>query len=153
MNATKLTARQQEILDYLHAHYRKEGVIPSTREIQNHFGFASQTAAMSHLRALERKGAIRRHENMARGIVFPEEMEREEIMDIPVYGEIAAGMAQDAPPEKEGFLSIDVASLGLPRRTKNFALKVRGDILHQENLVIRSELVLPGIPCQPFIHK
>ena len=47
----KLTARQQEILDYLQAEHRRTGIMPSTREIQTHFGFASQTAAVSHLRA------------------------------------------------------------------------------------------------------
>ena len=95
----KLTARQQELLDFLHEAYNETGVIPSTREIQAHFGFASQTAAMSHLRALERKGVIKRLPNKARAVVFPEQLEREEIVDIPVYGEIAAGMAQDVEPE------------------------------------------------------
>ena len=48
-----LTERQQEVLDFLKRYQRETGLIPSTREIQEHFGFASQTAAMSHLRALE----------------------------------------------------------------------------------------------------
>jgi repressor LexA len=127
LSMIKLTARQQEVLDFLHAYYQKEGLMPSTREIQEHFGFASQTAAMSHLRALERKGAIKRVPNIPRAVIFPETMDREEIVDIPVYGEIAAGMAQDAEPEKDGCLSIDVASLGLSRKAKTFALKVRGE--------------------------
>ena len=58
----KLTARQQEVLDYLQSEHRRSGIMPSTREIQEFFGFASQTAAVSHLRALERKGAITRRE-------------------------------------------------------------------------------------------
>ena len=123
----KLTARQQELLDYLHDAHHENGVMPSTREIQAHFGFASQTAAMSHLRALERKGVIKRLPGKARAVVFPEELEREEIVDIPVYGQIAAGMAQDVEQEKEGCLSIDVASLGISRKAKTFALKVRGE--------------------------
>ena len=49
-----LTIRQQQLLDYLREHQRTRGLMPSTREIQHHFGFASQTAAVSHLRALER---------------------------------------------------------------------------------------------------
>lgn len=122
-----LTGRQKEILAYLRSAHRKMGVMPSTREIQHYFGFASQTAAMSHLRALERKGAIMRLANKARAVVFPEELDREEIVDIPVYGRIAAGMAQDVAPEREGCLSIDVASLGIPRSARTFALKVRGD--------------------------
>ena len=123
----KLTARQQELLDYLHDAHHENGVMPSTRALQAHFGFASQTAAMSHLRALERKGVIKRLPGKARAVVFPEELEREEIVDIPVYGQIAAGMAQDVEQEKEGCLSIDVASLGISRKAKTFALKVRGE--------------------------
>lgn len=123
----KLTRRQEEVLEYLRITQRETGVTPSTREIQHYFKFASQTAAMSHLRALERKGVIQRHPNKARAVVFPEELDREEIVDIPIYGNIAAGMAQDVEPEREGCVSIDIASLGLPSRAKTFALKVRGD--------------------------
>ena len=125
--AHKLTARQQEVLDFLHDAHRTNGVMPSTREIQKYFGFASQTAAMSHLRALERKGVIVRLKNTARAVVFPEELGREEIVDVPLYGEIAAGMAQDVEPERDGCVSIDVASLGMGRSQKVFALRVRGD--------------------------
>lgn len=122
-----LTQRQNEILTYLKETQRMTGVMPSTREIQNFFGFASQTAAMSHLRALEKKGAIIRRAHTARAVIFPEDLDREEIVDIPIYGDIAAGMAQDAPPEKEGCVSMDIASLGIRPSARTFALRVRGD--------------------------
>ncbi|SHJ67345.1 SOS-response transcriptional repressor, LexA [Rubritalea squalenifaciens DSM 18772] len=125
--AKGLTKRQEEIYEYLKREARETGVIPSTREIQHYFGFASQTAAMNHLRALEKKGIIQRVPGKARAVAFPEELEREEIVDIPIYGQIAAGMAQDTTQEREGCLSIDIRSLGLPRNTRTFALKVRGD--------------------------
>lgn len=127
MSQIQLTKRQQEVLDYLKETHRIEGFMPSTRDIQRHFNFASQTAAMSHLRALEKKGAIVRKANKACGIGFPEEMEREEIVDIPIYGSIAAGMAQDVDSERDGCLSIDVSSLGLQANARTFALKVRGE--------------------------
>jgi repressor LexA len=101
--------------------------MPSTREIQHYFGFASQTAAISHLRALERKGVIQRLPGKARAVAFPDELDRAEIVDVPVYGRIAAGMSQDAEPEREGCISIDISSLGIPRHARTFALKVRGD--------------------------
>ena len=123
----KLTTRQQEVLDFLKKNQREQGFMPSTRDIQHHFNFASQTAAMSHLRALEKKGAIIRKANKACGIGFPEDMEREEIVDIPIYGSIAAGMAQDVDSEKEGCVSIDVSSLGVSSHARTFALKVRGE--------------------------
>ena len=62
-----LTTRQQEILDFIGDQQARDGVTPSTREIQHHFRFASQTAALNHLRALERKGPF----NAARGRLAP----------------------------------------------------------------------------------
>jgi repressor LexA len=124
---SELTVRQQEILDYLKRSQRKTGLMPSTREIQHYFGFASQTAAMSHLRAMERKRVILRLPGKARAVIFPDELDRGEIFDIPIYGHIAAGMAQDAEQEKQGCISMDISVLGIPRNARTFALKVRGD--------------------------
>ena len=123
--ALPLTDKQQAVLDYLKAEHRRTGLIPSTREIQAHFGFASQTAAMSHLRALERKEAVVRIPGKARAVMFPDEMEREEIIDVPIYGSIAAGMAEDQVQDQDSSLSIDIATLGLRANAKTFALKVR----------------------------
>ncbi len=122
-----LTNRQQEVYDYLKRESRVTGVMPSTREIQHYFGFASQTAAMNHLRALEKKQVIQRVPGKARAVVFPDELDREEIIDIPVYGCIAAGMGEDVEHEKEGCISIDIRSLGLSHNARTFALKVRGE--------------------------
>ena len=125
--AHKLTQRQQQLLDFLKLSQNKNGLMPSPREIQAHFGFASQTAAMSHLRALEKKGVIVRLPGKARAVVFPEDLEREEVVDIPIYGSIAAGMAEAVEEEKQGCISIDIASLGIPRNARTFALNVRGE--------------------------
>lgn len=122
-----LTDKQQQVLDYLREYQREYGLMPSTRDIQTYFGFASQTAAVSHLRALEKKGAIQRHAKKARAVVFPEDLERDEIVDIPIFGSIAAGMAEDQSQSREGCVSIDAGSIGLSRDTETFALKVRGD--------------------------
>lgn len=122
-----LTQRQQQLLEFLKEYHSNNGLMPSTREIQVHFGFASQTAAVSHLKALEKKGVIQKVPGKARALVFPEQLEREEILDIPIYGQIPAGMASETEQQNEGCLSIDVATLGVPRSAKTFALKVRGD--------------------------
>jgi repressor LexA len=123
----KLTERQQELLNYLRQQQRELGVMPSTRDIQRHFQFSSQTAAMSHLRALEKKGVIQRHPHKARAVVFPEDLKREEIVDIPLYGSIAAGYAEMQQQEPDGSISVDASTLGLGRNCKVFALRVRGE--------------------------
>lgn len=122
-----LTARQREMLDFLRNYQREHGVMPSTRDIQKAFGFSSQTAAMSHLRALEKKGAIQRRAGIARAVVFPGDLQRAEIVDVPVYGQIPAGLAVEAEQQTEGCISVDIKTLGIPRSARTFALKVRGD--------------------------
>ena len=140
--AHNLTTRQIEILDYLRKSQRETGIMPSTREIQHYFGFASQTAAMSHLRALEKKGVIQRLPGKARAVVFPEDLDRAEICDIPVYGRIAAGFGEDQQQEQEGCLSIDVTSLGVTRKRDTFALKVRGDSMIDAHICDGDTVVL-----------
>lgn len=60
-----LTDRQAAVMVFIQEFYDQEDRLPSTREIQSHFGFASQTGAMGHLRALARKGMIE-HRGCAR---------------------------------------------------------------------------------------
>ena len=129
-----LTNRQQQLLDFLRDHQRRQGLMPSTREIQAHFGFASQTAAVSHLRALERKGVIERLAGKARAVIFPNELGREAILDVPLYGTIPAGMPADSQEQAEGCISIDASTLGVPRNARTFALRVRGDSMIEAHI-------------------
>jgi repressor LexA len=132
-----LTKRQKEILAFLRKYQREQGVMPSTRDIQAHFGFSSQTAAVSHLRALERKGVLQKHPNKARAIVLangPRDFSRE-LREIPVHGTIPAGLAADQQQEKGGCLVVDLEALDLPRNARIFALKVRGDSMINAHIV------------------
>ncbi len=140
----ELTERQKELLNFLRAESANTGIMPSTREIQAHFGFKSQTAAMGHLRALEKKGVIQRLAGKARAVIFPESLEREEIVDIPLYGNIAAGYAQDATEEKEAVVSVDVRSLGLShsRSDKRFALRVSGESMIEAHICDGDTVIL-----------
>lgn len=132
-----LTARQQQLLDFIRSYHRTTGVMPSTREIQQHFGFASQTAAVSHLRALERKGAIKKLAGKARALVFPEDLGRSFSFNVPVYGAIPAGFPTTADPAAaaDSQLAIDAALLGLSENAATFALRVRGDSMIDAHIV------------------
>lgn len=122
-----LTERQQEVLAFIGGALEETGVIPSTREIQEHFGFASQTAAVNHLKALEKKGVIQRYAGKARGVALVSNLRRETIIDVPIYGQIAAGMPAPVEQQDDGVLSVDAASVGISRGKRVFALRVRGD--------------------------
>lgn len=67
-----ITARQQEVLDFIRYARQQTGVTPSVREIQAHFKFSSSNAVASHLRALLKKGYLRRTPNHARSLVLVE---------------------------------------------------------------------------------
>jgi repressor LexA len=137
-----LTERQTQLLNFLRDHQREHGVMPSTREIQRYFGFASQTAAMSHLRALEKKGVIQRYAGKARAVVFPGDLDRPEVMNIPVYGDIPAGFATDAQQVSGDCISMDIATLGVSRNARTFALRVRGDSMIGAHIIDGDNVVL-----------
>jgi repressor LexA len=122
-----LTVRQQQVLDFIEETQRRTGVVPSTREIQAYFGFASQTAAMNHLRALEKHGKLVRQPGKARAMSVVTPLRRERIVDIPLFGHIVAGMAESVEQELDGVVSLDAVTAGIARNSRVFALKVRGD--------------------------
>ncbi|MBI4325073.1 MAG: repressor LexA [Chloroflexi bacterium] len=124
-----LTKRQQQVLDFIQAHQQLQGETPSLREIARHFGFRSMTAAADHVRALNRKGILETRPRRARclRVVSPLRALRQPVMDIPVYGSIPAGFAEDRRQEAKGCISVDTESLGLRPSARTFALEVRGD--------------------------
>ena len=120
-----LTERQRKVLEFIQTEQREKGVTPSTREIQSHFGFASQTSVMQYLAVLERKGFINRHARKARALITP--VQKVRITDIPIYGQIPAGMATLTEQNIEGHVSLDARSVNASKNGRTFALRVRGD--------------------------
>ena len=120
-----LTDRQRNVLEFIQHEQRQKGFTPSTREIQNHFGFASQTSVMQYIAALERKGFINRQARKARALVTP--VQKVRITDIPIYGQVPAGMASLTEQNIEGHVSLDAVSVNASKNSRTFALRVRGD--------------------------
>ena len=130
-----LTVRQQEILGYLSLHQSRFGTWPSFREIKAHFGFNSTNAVMGHIRALERKGYISRVPGQARTFRINLSLDEgsipkdtQAVVEIPVYGAIAAGYPDGVEPGGAiGTLQIDAETAGIRRSRRSFALRVRGE--------------------------
>src|SRR2546423_3986975 len=120
-----LTERQRDVLEFIQSEQREKGITPSTREIQHHFGFASQTSVMQYLATLERKGFLDRHARKARALITP--VQKVRITDVPIYGQIPAGMATLTEQTIEGHVSLDTRSVNASKNGKTFALRVRGD--------------------------
>ncbi|MGO2132880.1 MAG: transcriptional repressor LexA [Halomonas sp.] len=97
-----LTSRQQNVYDFIIKTMNDMGYPPTRAEISRALGFRSPNAAEEHLRALERKGAIRMIRGTSRGIRLPS---KENIpadstggedtpagqAELPIIGEVAAG--------------------------------------------------------------
>jgi repressor LexA len=122
-----LTGRQREVLEFIQRQQRETGLPPTSREIQSHFRFQSQTAAMNHLRALERKGAIERSPGKARAAIDPGLRWKPNFRSISLLGQIPAGLSVDAAESEGSTLGVDLSAFGLETTAQVFALRVRGD--------------------------
>jgi repressor LexA len=122
-----MTERQQEVLTFIRSFQEAKGVPPSTREIQRHFKFASQTAVMGHLRSLANKGMIEQLAGRVWGLKASELQMH--LFELPIYGSIPAGlpaMQEQQPVEK---VPVDPALFGVgrPRAGEVWGLRVSGD--------------------------
>ncbi|WP_096199535.1 transcriptional repressor LexA [Bacillus sp. FJAT-45350] len=94
---SKLSKRQQEILDYIKTEVRSKGYPPSVREIGEAVGLASSSTVHGHLSRLEKKGLIRRDPTKPRAIeVLSSEEDYSKIAEsktayVPVIGKVTAG--------------------------------------------------------------
>lgn len=141
-----LTERQNEILEFIRQQWEVRGLTPTTAEIQEQFGFASPNAVTSHLQALERKGALHREPNKARGIILTDRRSGRSVVEIPIYGSIPAGMPSDTVQENDGTLSVDMETLAFSKGARVFALKVRGDSMIGAG-ILSGDLVI--LECKP----
>jgi len=154
----ELTDRQKEIFNFVKAFIKERGYPPSVREIGEHFHIYPR-AVFDHLKALERKGYLRRRGSMSRGLevlvarspafgvrgseIFnPFGREgNSAVREIPIVGRVAAGIPILAVENVEG-------TLPLPgewaKGEEVFLLKVKGDsmapfILPDDYVIVRAQ--------------
>jgi len=119
-----LTARQKAIYDFLVKSIREKGFAPSIVEIGKQFKIASTNGVSDHLKALERKGYIRRVGKRAIEVVNAlGKAVLTATREVPVLGKVPAGKPFHSEENIEGLLSVpdDMGS------GKLFALQVKGD--------------------------
>jgi repressor LexA len=126
---TVLTPAQRRVLDFIQAEVQTGRPAPTLREIARRFDFRSHRAAACHLEALKRKGFIESEPGKARSlrVTSPLAKLRRSVMDIPLFGSIPAGPAQNREQEAEGCISVDIQSIGYKPTRNTFALRVTGD--------------------------
>jgi repressor LexA len=136
----RLTERQQEVLGFIEEFSETHGVPPTVREIGGRF-HVTPRAAFDHLRALERKGYLRRRSTEGRSsraltLAVPRSTARE----VPILGRIAAGAPLLAEENRDGTLPLDPAWIG-GRGDDVFGLRVRGESMINAHIV-EGDLVL-----------
>jgi repressor LexA len=137
-----LTLRQSEILTFIRESAEEERGIPSVREIMVRFGFASPATVASHLDLLEKKGAIRRETGRSRNIILPERKARPQLLEVPLYGMIPAGIPEGQEQQSDRCITVDPDSIRLPRNARTFALEVRGDSMIGAGILERDVVIL-----------
>lgn len=127
MGYGKITAKQQEILEYIKDEILKRGYPPAVREICEAVHLKSTSSVHSHLETLEKNGYIRRDPTKPRAIEICDDnfqMVRTEMVSLPVVGTVAAGQPILAQENIESYFPVpaEVVPSG-----ESFILKVKGD--------------------------
>lgn len=137
-----LTPRQSEILSFIREGAEERGVIPSVREIMARFGFTSPATVASHLDLLEKKGVIGREPGRSRNIILKDFAPRPKLLEVPLYGMIPAGIPEGQEQQSDRCITVDPASIRLPRNARTFALEVRGDSMIGAGILERDVVIL-----------
>ena len=132
-----LTARQQEIWQFLAEYLDEHGYPPTVREIGDAVGLASPSTVHAHLANLERAGLLRRDPTKPRAIELVGRRRAEAGRDVPaapvlpLVGRIAAGGPLLAEEAVEDRIAVP-EPLG---RNADFLLRVTGDSMIEAGIL------------------
>jgi len=171
MAVQKLTDRQRAVLEFIHHSMDELGYPPTLREIGGELGIRSTNGVNDHLRALERKGYLTRECMKSRTLRLVRDVDGrpldqdgssgrslaadpdeavsrpepdDDMIDIPILGQVAAGALAEAIEAPEDTVRIDRMLVGGSRDV--FGLRVRGEsmidagILDGDFVFVRKQL-------------
>ena len=123
-----LTARQREVLDFVRHFMTRVGYPPTVREIGSHFGFVPRSV-FDHLKALERKGYLRRDPAKSRSLQLLDaslspSARTSSYRELPILGRVAAGQPLLSDQNIEG---TSVVPQDWVNDDEAFLLKVQGE--------------------------
>ncbi len=124
-----LSPKQQKILQFIRDFVREKEYPPSIRDIQIGCGISSTSVVDYNLKALERRGFIRRDREISRAIeLLDRRGRRPRVVDVPLLGVIAAGQPIPVPEtvDEATAETIPVTEDFIGGREGVFALRVKG---------------------------
>jgi len=151
--ADALTQRQRDILDFISASIVERGFPPTLREIGEHFNIRSTNGVNDHLKALEKKGHLRREDLKSRamrpvlpdgsGEVVPlrrvpmgtgvmEVVSDDDMAEVPILGRVAAGQPILAVEHATDTVRIDRMLLGAHKEV--FGLRIVGESMIEDGI-------------------
>jgi repressor LexA len=150
--ADALTQRQRDILDFISASIAERGFPPTLREIGEHFSIRSTNGVNDHLKALEKKGHLRREDLKSRAMrpVLPDgsgevvplrrppmgtgvmDVVSDDLADVPILGRVAAGQPILAVEQATDSVRIDRMLLGGHREV--FGLRIVGESMIEDGI-------------------
>jgi len=147
-----LSNRQRAILEYIYSKSQQDGILPSYREIGDAMGIRSTNGVSDHIKALSRKGYLSRvggsgKSALARAMrltdlalaelgdeVLPDQnLHRIDMVEIGVYGTVAAGLPALAIEHREETLHVDRCMI--PGAGTVFALRVSGESMIEDGIL------------------
>jgi len=139
---SKVSKRQQAILDFIKSEVKKKGYPPSVREIGKAVGLASSSTVHSHLSQLEKKGYIKRDPTKPRAI---EILDKEDLnagsdaVKVPIIGKVTAGQPITAIENVEDYFLLPKK---IARGESLFMLLVEGDSMIDAGIFDRDYVIV-----------
>jgi repressor LexA len=129
-----LTARQQEIWNFLVEYVDRHGYPPTVREIGERVGLASPSTVHAHLANLERAGLLKRDPTKPRALELigrekPQAEEAAEVTRLPLLGQVAAGGPLLAEQNIEDYVAMPTSTKG------DFVLRVKGESMIEAGIL------------------
>jgi len=126
---SRISNRQQAILEFIKKEVREKGYPPSVREIGEAVGLASSSTVHGHLDRLEKKGLIRRDPTKPRAIEVLDHDHEDSpyplaVTRVPVVGKVTAGVPITATENIEEYFPLPAHFTG---DHEVFMLTVKGD--------------------------
>lgn len=155
-----MNIRTKEAWEFIYNYQNLKGYSPTLKEIKESINLKSLRGASIQLEKLEKLGYIQRKKNSRRAIeilIEPQKQKSQDLVDVPLVGEIRAGVPLLAQENIEEYKK--VPKYLLHGRSNSFLLRVKGDsmtkagintgdivIIGQQNAAENGDIVAAFLP-------
>lgn len=142
MSYGSISAKQQEILEFIKSEILNKGYPPSVRDIGEAVHLKSTSSVHAHLETLEKNGYIRRDPTKPRTIEIVDDsfnLTRREVVNVPLVGTVAAGQPLLAVQNIESYFPLPAEYV--PNQ-QLFMLRVHGESMVNAGILDGDTLIV-----------